>query len=107
MREVSLPSFRKALSRGHSREAAAVQTLFALMNEVNDTNILHRAGAEGLEFVRGLVAEFLDSGGIEAEGWRDAADLVHRAFAQRRISPGGSADLLACTLFLHDLELAP
>jgi triphosphoribosyl-dephospho-CoA synthase len=30
--------------------------------------------------------------------------MVHRAFIERRLSPGGCADLLAITLFLDALE---
>jgi triphosphoribosyl-dephospho-CoA synthetase len=32
---------------------------------------------------------------------------VHRDFVVRRLSPGGCADLLAATLFLHDLTARP
>jgi len=32
------------------------------------------------------------------------AIAVHRAFIERNLSPGGCADLLAATLFVHALD---
>ena len=39
--------------------------------------------------------------------WRERATAAHRAFIERRLSPGGCADLLAITLFLDSLETSP
>jgi hypothetical protein len=33
-----------------------------------------------------------------------AGGVVHQSFVTRRLSPGGSADLLAMTLFIHACE---
>ena len=37
-------------------------------------------------------------------GWEARAQALHRAFVVRRLSPGGAADLLAATLFVHALH---
>ena len=47
------------------------------------------------------------NGKFDAKGALDAeAEAVHRAFVARNLSPGGSADLLAMTLFVDGLEAA-
>jgi hypothetical protein len=45
-----------------------------------------------------------DDGGVGRSGWRERAHAVHRAFVARRLSPGGSADLLAMSLFVQACE---
>lgn len=103
-REVGLPAYRGALAAGCDTEAAALQALFALMAAVEDTNLLWRGGTAGLAFARREAAAFLADGGVLAGNWRQRADALHRAFVARRLSPGGSADLLGVTLFLDALE---
>lgn len=95
----ALPAWRAARRRGADR-AAAVQAFFAAMAALEDTNLLHRGGAEGLAHARAAAAGFLDAGGVLAPGWATRALAVHRDFVARRLSPGGSADILAATLFL-------
>ena len=104
VRAVGLSALRRGrtLAQGDA-QAANVQCLFALMAVLDDTNLLHRGGAEGLAFAQGAAATFLDAGGVGAPGWRDRAVAIHRAFVAARLSPGGSADLLAATLLLDAL----
>lgn len=96
-----LPAYRAILQRKGSADAAAVQALFAIMQYVDDTNILWRAGPDGLAFVKQSAAAFLDAGGVLAPDWREKAVAIHRQFVLRRLSPGGAADLLGATLFMH------
>jgi triphosphoribosyl-dephospho-CoA synthase len=81
-------------------EAARVEACFALIAHVEDTNLLHRAGPEGLRFAQTAARTFLARGGVGQRDWRKRATAVHRAFVERQLSPGGSADLLAMTLFV-------
>ncbi len=107
VREIGLPALRRGgrLAPGDD-QAARVECLFALMAELDDTNLLHRGGAEGLRFAQDSARDFLAAGGVGAGGWRDRALALHRAFVADRLSPGGSADLLAVTLFLDSLAEA-
>jgi len=102
---VGLPALRlgRALAPGDP-EAARVQSFFALLASMEDTNLLHRGGGAGLHFAQEQAAGFLRKGGVEQEQWRERAAAVHRAFIARRLSPGGCADLLAVTFFLDALE---
>ena len=103
--EVGLPALRmgRILAPG-DLEAARVQAFFALLATMEDTNLLHRGGIEGLRFAQESAACFLDCGGVAKAGWRDRAATVHRDFVARHLSPGGCADLLAITLFLDAME---
>jgi triphosphoribosyl-dephospho-CoA synthase len=98
--QVGLPALVKGdqMARGNP-EASRVQCCFALIAALDDTNLLHRGGQEGLEFARRTAAEFIARGGVSRTDWRSEARAVHEAFVARNLSPGGSADLLAMSLF--------
>ncbi len=102
---IGLPALRlgRAQALGDP-EAARVHAFFALLAHIDDTNLLHRGGPEGLDYARTAATSFLKSGGVAQPDWRQAAGTIHRAFVERRLSPGGCADLLAITLFLDALE---
>lgn len=103
--DVGLPTLRAApRSSGGDAEAARVQAFFALLAVLEDTNLLHRAGAEGLRYAQQEARHFLRDGGVSAAGWRARAAAVHRSFVARRLSPGGAADMLAMSLFVHRLD---
>ena len=103
--EVALPALRHGSGAvPHDPEAARVQAFFALLAVVDDTNLLHRGGAEGLQFAQKAARRFLDDGGVLQPDWRDKAASLHRAFVARHLSPGGSADLLAIGLLLDALD---
>jgi triphosphoribosyl-dephospho-CoA synthase len=103
--EVGLPALRfgRALAPDDP-EAARVQSFFALLGSLEDTNLLHRGGADGLRFAQEQARQFLEGGGIKQARWREQAVAVHRAFIARHLSPGGCADLLAITLFIDALD---
>ena len=104
---IGLPALRAARAIApDDAEAARVQACMALIAEVDDTNLLHRGGADGLAFAQSEAADFLADGGIGQPGWRAAAEDVHRSFVRRNLSPGGAADLLAISLFLDAAEVA-
>lgn len=103
--KVGLPAFRQARNAlPLDKNAAHVQAFFSLLASLEDTNLLYRGGAEGLSFSQDAAAAFLLRGGISCADWCVEAERVHHAFIARRLSPGGCADLLAMTLFLHALE---
>jgi triphosphoribosyl-dephospho-CoA synthase len=99
--QVALPVLRGHLARTGCRRLALVQTLFTLIAALEDTNILYRGGRAGLRFARESARRFLYAGGVERPDWEAGALAVHRAFVRRRLSPGGSADLLAAAWFVH------
>jgi triphosphoribosyl-dephospho-CoA synthase len=104
--DVGLPALRLSRSLApKDPEAARVQSFFAILASMEDTNLLHRGGAAGLRYAQEEAAGFLRLGGVECADWRLRAAAVHRAFVERHLSPGGCADLLAIALFLDALEV--
>jgi triphosphoribosyl-dephospho-CoA synthase len=93
--DVALPALRSALAAGRGPRRARVDALFALMAHISDTNVYHRGGSEGAATVTRQARAFIASGGTAATGWEARAEHCHRVFVERRLSPGGAADLLA------------
>ncbi|MBB3148126.1 triphosphoribosyl-dephospho-CoA synthase [Phyllobacterium trifolii] len=106
-RTIGLPALRAGRVLTGDEGAARVHAFFELLAAVEDTNLLHRGGIEGLREARSVAHDFLLSGGVGRADWLAHAMAVHRAFVARSLSPGGSADLLAVTVFLDCVENAP
>jgi triphosphoribosyl-dephospho-CoA synthase len=102
--ELALPTLRRTLAAGRGLRCARIDTLFMLMARMSDTNVYHRGGAEGARIVRDTSMRFLERGGTAAVGWEEDAVAAHRRFVAHRLSPGGAADLLAATCFVHALS---
>lgn len=98
VRERSLPVFRNLLAQGLERGHAAAVSLLHLIALGTDTNLFHRGGAEGAAWAAREAAKLIENGRIPTV--REIAAL-DRAFIGKNLSPGGCADLLAVTLFLH------
>jgi triphosphoribosyl-dephospho-CoA synthase len=106
--EVGLPALRQGARKvPRDAEAARVEACFALIAALDDTNLLHRGGLAGLGFARDAARRFLDADGVGRPDWRDWARTVHEQFVARRLSPGGSADLLAMSLFVAAWDAEP
>jgi triphosphoribosyl-dephospho-CoA synthase len=95
-----LPMLRSCLQRGEAAEAAALNALMAIMASLEDTCVLHRGGPRGLVFVNRSAAGVLSSGGCATPAGRRRLERFCRQADRRGLSMGGSADLLAATLFL-------
>ena len=104
--QLALPALRSALEQGFGRRRALLQTLFVLIAELDDTNLLYRGGMAGLAFAQRTAARFLAAGGTSASGWEAEANAIRDAFVARNLSPGGAADLLAATWFVHSVSAA-
>lgn len=96
-------ALRRTLGQGRSMHQARIDALFALMVEVSDTNVVHRGGPQGAAFVRIQASAFCHAGGTASAGWEAHALALHHAFVARNLSPGGAADLLAASCFVHAL----
>lgn len=81
-----------------------VQTLLYIMGQCDDTNILHRHSIEKLQYVKDLVRGTLELGGMGTVEGRDAINNLDFKFSKEGISPGGSADLLAITIYFSMIK---
>jgi triphosphoribosyl-dephospho-CoA synthase len=97
--EVGLPILLECHARGVDQNSTAVQCLFFLMSKLTDTNLLYRGGDAGLRFVQRVSSDFIADGGVFQPDWKDRAVDLHTQFIAKNLSPGGSADMLAATLF--------
>lgn len=104
---VGLPALRDARARGDAEPTAQVNALLAIMARLDDTCVLARAGLAGLADVQAGAEAVLDAGGIGTLAGRRRLHDLEATMQARNASPGGSADLLAATLFLDRLGALP
>jgi triphosphoribosyl-dephospho-CoA synthetase len=81
---------------------ALIQTLLRLMTVVNDTNILYRKDLGTLNTIKQMAQHVLDAG-TQDERSRRYVQLINYC-QQKQVSPGGSADLLAVTIFFSFVQ---
>lgn len=104
VKNVGLPAFKRVLQKGKTLNDCLVHTLIALMTCVEDTTILWRKDKDTLLEVQKLAQEILDKGSVyTSEGLRAIYELDDK-FTEKKISPGGSADLLSVTVGSYLLE---
>jgi triphosphoribosyl-dephospho-CoA synthase len=99
-----LPMLRAQRARKYPEEICRLDALLTLMAELDDTCVLYRGGVEALSVVKAGAQAVLDAGGYSNAKGRQRLRELDRELIARHISPGGSADLLAATIFLDALE---
>ena len=90
-----LPAYRRYMA--DDATSACHKLLLLIMSQLDDTNVIHRVGYEQAQQVKKEACELLDSfslSGLEA---------MNRDYIARNISPGGSADMMALTIFIHSI----
>ena len=99
-----LPALEDAFDQGATINDALVHALISLMTVVEDSNVIWRTDYDTLLEVQRIAKNILSLGSVFTEKGRMAIAETERYFLQRRISPGGSADLLSVTITLYLLE---
>lgn len=99
-----LPCFREALREGLSVNDALVHALIGLMSETQDTTILNRHDIDTLAAVQAEAHSIMVDGGMLTTPGRTRIQELDEKYSKKMISPGGSADLLAATYFLHAMD---
>lgn len=97
IRKYSLPVFKKSLTQ-FDYETAKIHSFLALMANLDDTCLLHRGGLEGLNYAKKYAAKVFTTGKL------DELETMNERFKERNLSPGGSADLLAATIYLYKIN---
>lgn len=98
---IGLPTYENALDNGLTSNDAGIIALLHLIAGVKDTNLYHRGGYEGAVFAQNAVQTLLKESSFPSTKQIEALDNM---FIERNLSPGGCADLLAITYFLHSLK---
>lgn len=104
IQNLALPCFYETLYRTQDFEKAAMQTLMTLIASLSDTNLVWRGGMVDLTNAQTMAKQFLQAGGVHQPKWRQAVNTINDYFIHRNLSPGGSADLLAVTIFFYKVE---
>jgi triphosphoribosyl-dephospho-CoA synthase len=102
--QFGLPTLRRQRAEKSPEEICRLDALLSLMSQVDDTCVLYRGGSEGLSFVKSGAQTVLMAGGYGSFSGRKLVRELDRELIERGISPGGSADLLAATIFLDAVE---
>lgn len=95
---IGLPVFDACLKKGLRQNDAGAVALVYLIAHVEDTNLYHRGGDAGAVFARDAARALLPDPTIAQ------IEELDDALIARNLSPGGCADLLAATYFLHFLK---
>lgn len=100
---VLLPHLRRDAGAGRDGTEALLRAFVLLVATLEDTNLLHRGGAEGLAWARAQARALADAslGTSELTGRLTELDA---AFTRRNLSPGGTADLLSLGIYFAELE---
>lgn len=100
--DCSMPFYKQ--NQELSQNSRLVQTLLAIMQHCEDSNILHRHSYKILREVQDRAKYIISIGGVKTFQGLKAIEEMNEDFCERNISPGGSADLLGVTIFLYLLE---
>ena len=90
-----LPAYRTYLAE--DADIACHRLLLLIMSQLDDTNVIHRVGYEQAQQVKQEARALLDNFNMQG------LEQMNRDFIARNISPGGSADMVALTIFIHAL----
>jgi triphosphoribosyl-dephospho-CoA synthase len=101
---IGLPALTEARRTGRTERDSRLIALLEIMSHLDDTCVLYRGGTEAQELVHRGSTHVLEVGGPGTPEGNAALRDLDREFVRRRISPGGSADLIAAALFLDALE---
>jgi triphosphoribosyl-dephospho-CoA synthase len=102
--EVGLPTLRARRSAGAPESIARLDALLAIMARLTDTCLLYRGGRPALLATQQGAAAVIAAGGAGTSRGREELFALDQRLLELGASPGGSADLLAGTLFLDAIE---
>jgi len=104
IRQRGLPQLHASRRAGAGEQNARLDALLAIMTELDDTCVLHRAGPAALATLHQGAQAVLEAGGSASLAGRRQLLALDRQLLAANASPGGAADLLAATLLVDRLE---
>jgi triphosphoribosyl-dephospho-CoA synthase len=102
--EIGLPTLRSKRASGMTETVARLDTLLGIMSCLNDTCLLYRGGEEALVTAKAGAAAVESAGGSGTALGTQRLQRLDCRLLELGVSPGGSGDLLAATLFLDAVE---
>src|SRR5258708_24513157 len=104
--KIGLHALKAARKSGRTERDSRLAALLAIMLHLDDTCVLYRGGPDAQRIVHEGAARVIKVGGPGSNKGNAALITLGQELVSLRISPGGSADLLAPTLFLAPLQPA-
>lgn len=102
--QVGLPMLHSRRAGGMAESVARLDALLSIMSHLDDTCLLYRGGREALSIAKEGAAAVESAGGSGTATGRQRLERLDRQLLDLGVSPGGSGDLLAATLFLDAVE---
>ena len=102
--DVGLPMLRSKRASGRTENVARLDALLSIMCRLDDTCLLYRGGEEALVTAKAGAAAVESAGGSGTAIGSQRLRRLDRRLLELGVSPGGSGDLLAATLFLDAVE---
>jgi len=99
--DVGLPVLEEGLKQGICLNDAGCAALLALLSATTDTNLIHRSNLQTQQNTALCIRNLLEQTPYPTVEILKALD---DDFIKKNLSPGGSADLLALTFFLHFIK---
>ena len=103
VRKIGLPVLEAALAAGKNMNDALCAALLHILASTQDTNLIKRGGRIAQMQLQVALKTMLD---MQPYPDRQILDSLDEMFIRRRLSPGGSADLLAATCFFYFIKNA-
>jgi holo-ACP synthase/triphosphoribosyl-dephospho-CoA synthase len=101
VKDWGLPTLREGLALGYDMDRAGAAALLAILAHTDDTNLITRSDRETQLEIAEMSKELLER---DPYPKTEILQDMDRRFIQKNLSPGGSADLLAMTVFTHFLS---
>jgi triphosphoribosyl-dephospho-CoA synthase len=102
--DIGLPMLHSRRASGATETVARLDSLLSIMSSLDDTCLLYRGGKWALRTAKKGAMKVLRAGGSGTAIGRHDLQSLDRHLLDLNVSPGGSADLLAATLFLDAVE---
>jgi len=99
---IGLPALEEALSAGCRENHACIYALLRIIASTEDSNLVHRGGACGMDFAQKEAVRLTEHGPAALDP--EEVRTLDGEFIKRNLSPGGSADLLAFSIMLYRLK---
>jgi len=102
--DVGLPTLRARRAARAPEQIARLDALLSIMAHLDDTCLLYRGGEVALRAAKNGAAAVIRAGGAGSSLGQQRLRVIDLRLLELGVSPGGSADLLAATLFLDAIE---
>jgi triphosphoribosyl-dephospho-CoA synthase len=102
--DIGLPTLRLRRTSGATEHVARLDALLSIIARLDDTCLLYRGGTDALIIAKKNALAVEAAGGVGTRIGKQQLTQLDRQLLNLKVSPGGSADLLAATIFIDAIE---